>query len=108
MDWLERAEKLARELPPTRRRSGRGALVELIRGLRAELDAVCPWLSGGCAGFRRPTAEHALTFAELNTPASVDAMGSKRLARCLRTELGRRAGTEAARPRRWTVRTRFN
>jgi len=91
-DWLERAEKLTCELP-TATDDGfwTRTLAEQVRGLREELDTVCPWLPALRA---IPSGERtAPLFVELNTPTGAR-QWSQRLP-TLRAELAARGGTES-------------
>src|SRR6202035_1201099 len=87
MDWLERAEKLAHDLPNETGFWGR-AMIDQIRGLRRELDAVCPWLS--VLREIPDTERREGLLAELNTPASVRSWAQRLPA--IRGELEKRAG----------------
>jgi cyclic beta-1,2-glucan synthetase len=89
-DWLEEAEKRARALPDGGEFWTR-ALLDQIRGLRAELDAVCPWLPALRAV---PEADRRTApFAELNAPADLKVWVDR--LPILRTDLANRPGTDA-------------
>ncbi|VTT97780.1 glycosyltransferase 36 : Cellobiose phosphorylase OS=Singulisphaera acidiphila (strain ATCC BAA-1392 / DSM 18658 / VKM B-2454 / MOB10) GN=Sinac_1249 PE=4 SV=1: Glycoamylase: CBM_X: Glyco_transf_36: GT36_AF: CBM_X: Glyco_transf_36: GT36_AF [Gemmataceae bacterium] len=91
-DWLEAAEKLARQLPVP---AGEGAFWvrafgEQVRGLRDELAAVCPWLPALRAV--APEVRDADALSELNTPASVKRWAERLPA--LRAALAKEAAAE--------------
>jgi cyclic beta-1,2-glucan synthetase len=88
--WLDRAEKLAHDLP-NRTGDHTRTVIGSIRALRDELDAVCPWLPALSA---IPAADrHTGPLAELNTPAGVRTWVRRLPA--LWAELEKRPGTEA-------------